>query len=62
MPYAVIISGRGVLEKWAVASRKDGFGESLFLRKLVLGIPAPASSKNFTRPNALAKIFSGRLN
>ena len=26
------------------------FGESLFLRKLVLGIPAQASSKNLTRP------------
>ncbi|WP_221896497.1 hypothetical protein [Bathymodiolus japonicus methanotrophic gill symbiont] len=25
-------------------------GESLFLRKLVLGIPAQASSKNLTRP------------
>jgi hypothetical protein len=25
-------------------------GESLFLRKLVLGIPAPASGKNVTRP------------
>ncbi|WP_221896174.1 hypothetical protein [Bathymodiolus japonicus methanotrophic gill symbiont] len=30
----------------------DGYsvGESLFLRKLVLGIPAQASSKNLTRP------------
>ncbi|WP_263458963.1 cadherin-like domain-containing protein [Bathymodiolus platifrons methanotrophic gill symbiont] len=28
----------------------DNRGESLFLRKLVLGIPAQASSKNLTRP------------
>ncbi len=27
-----------------------GSGESLFLRKLVLGIPAQASGKNLTRP------------
>jgi hypothetical protein len=33
-------------------------GESLFLRKLVLGIPAQASSKNLTRGDANAKIFS----
>jgi hypothetical protein len=30
--------------------RPYDFGESLFLRKLVLGIPAPASGKNVTRP------------
>ncbi|GFO72098.1 hypothetical protein BJAS_P2060 [Bathymodiolus japonicus methanotrophic gill symbiont] len=28
----------------------ENLGESLFLRKLVLGIPAQASSKNLTRP------------
>ncbi|WP_221898505.1 hypothetical protein [Bathymodiolus japonicus methanotrophic gill symbiont] len=29
---------------------KQNSGESLFLRKLVLGIPAQASGKNLTRP------------
>ncbi|WP_221896351.1 hypothetical protein [Bathymodiolus japonicus methanotrophic gill symbiont] len=30
--------------------KKTAIGESLFFRKLVLGIPAQASSKNLTRP------------
>ncbi|WP_167374124.1 PqiB family protein [Bathymodiolus platifrons methanotrophic gill symbiont] len=33
-----------------VLYKKNTIGESLFLRKLVLGIPAQASSKNLTRP------------
>ncbi|WP_221900467.1 hypothetical protein [Bathymodiolus platifrons methanotrophic gill symbiont] len=36
--------------RWTYLKPREIGGESLFLRKLVLGIPAQASGKNLTRP------------
>jgi hypothetical protein len=39
-----------VITEYRAEILEDQSGESLFLRKLVLGIPAQASGKNLTRP------------
>ncbi len=45
----IINSGESLFFNEKTANKKK-CGESLFLRKLVLGIPAQASGKNLTRP------------
>ena len=42
--------GRGTYGTRRLKNKLAERGESLFLRKLVLGIPAQASGKNLTRP------------